>query len=70
MKIPSGEWHTLRVVHRNDQIRCYLGDRLYLDVKDDNFPDAGKVGLWTKADAQTYFAGLQVTTTAQLATAV
>jgi len=65
VKIPAGEWHTLRVVHKGDHIRCYLGDRLYLDVTDDNFGDAGKVGLWTKADAQTLFAGLRVTTTAQ-----
>ena len=64
VKIPTGEWHTLRVVHKDDHIRCYLGDQLYLDAKDDNFGDAGKVGLWTKADAQTLFAGLRVTNTA------
>ena len=28
---------------------------IYLDVKDDTFDKAGKVGLWTKADAQTHF---------------
>ena len=65
VKSPAGEWHTLRVVHTHDQIRCYLGDRLYLDIKDDHFRDAGKVGLWTKADAQTRFAGLRVTTIAE-----
>ena len=64
VKLPAGEWHSLRVVHSGDQIRCYLGDRLYLEVKDDTFGDAGKVGLWTKADAQTRFAGLRVTTAA------
>jgi len=65
VKAPAGEWHLLRVVHRGDQIQCYLGDRLYLDVKDDTFGDAGKVGLWTKADAQTRFASLRVATAAQ-----
>ena len=65
VKLPAGEWHSLRVVHSGDQIRCYLGDRLYLDVKDDTFSDAGQVGLWTKADAQTRFADLQVTAPAQ-----
>ena len=65
VKAPAGEWHSLRVVHSGDQIQCYLGDRLYLDVKDDTFGGAGKVGLWTKADAQTRFASLRVTTAAQ-----
>ncbi len=65
VKIPAGEWQTLRVVHNGDRIRCYLGDRLHLDVNDETFKDAGKVGLWTKADAQTRFAGLRVTTPAQ-----
>ena len=60
VKIPSGEWHTLRVVHQANHIQCYLDDKSYLDVKDDTFQDAGKIGLWTKADAQTYFANLRV----------
>ena len=33
--------------------------QIRLDVKDDTFKDAGKIGLWTKADAQTYFADLK-----------
>ncbi|MGO9110825.1 MAG: family 16 glycoside hydrolase, partial [Thermoguttaceae bacterium] len=59
VKIPSGEWHTLRVVHKADHIQCYLDGKPYLDVKDDTFKDAGKIGFWTKADAQTYFANMQ-----------
>ena len=59
VKIPAGEWHTQRVVHKADHIQCYLDGKLYLDVKDDTFKDAGKVGLWTKADAQTEFADLE-----------
>jgi hypothetical protein len=31
-----------------------------LDVKDDAFQKAGKVGLWTKADAQTSFDDFRV----------
>ncbi|MGD0898784.1 MAG: family 16 glycoside hydrolase [Thermoguttaceae bacterium] len=59
MKIPAGEWHVLRVVHQGNHIECYLDDKRHLDVRDDTFPDAGKIGLWTKADAQTHFAGLK-----------
>ncbi len=60
IKIASGEWHTLRVVHKADRIQCYLDGKLHLDVKDHTFKDAGKIGLWTKADAQTYFANMRV----------
>ena len=40
-------------------IECYFDGKRYLDVKDDTFPKAGKIGLWTKADARTHFAGLR-----------
>ncbi len=59
VSIPAGEWHVIRVVHRDDQIRCYLDGKLHLEVTDDTFIAAGKVGLWTKADAQTSFVGFR-----------
>ena len=31
------------------------------DVEDDTFKDAGRVGVWTKADSVTYFDDLQIT---------
>ncbi len=45
---------------KGDHIQCRLDDKLLLDVKDTTFKDAGQIGLWTKADAQTRFAGLRV----------
>jgi hypothetical protein len=57
---PAGKWHTIRVVHQGNRIQCYLNGKLYLDVTDDTIPEAGRIGLWTKADAQTYFADLKV----------
>lgn len=44
-----------------NHIQCLLDGRKYLDVKDDTFSDAGRVGLWTKADAQTQFDDFEVT---------
>jgi len=38
---------------------CYFGKK-YLDVKDLPFQEAGKIGPWTKADAQTEFDNLTV----------
>jgi hypothetical protein len=52
-------WHTLRVVHAGNHIVCQFDGKLFLDVRDDTFREAGKVGLWTKADAQTHFADLR-----------
>ncbi len=57
---PAGRWHTIRIVHRGDRIRCYLNGKLYLDARDNTFANAGKIGLWTKADAVTSFDGLKV----------
>ena len=55
-----GRWHLIRVVHRGDQIRCYLNGKLLLEADDDTLQAAGKVGLWTKADAVTRFDSLSV----------
>jgi hypothetical protein len=53
-------WHTLRVMMKDDHIQCYLDGKLYLDVRAPTFPEAGRIGLWTKADAQTHFDDLVV----------
>ena len=55
VKVKAGEWHTLKIEMKGNEIECYLDGKKYLEVKDDTFTKAGKVGLWTKADAQTYF---------------
>ncbi|HEY7307968.1 MAG TPA: family 16 glycoside hydrolase [Gemmataceae bacterium] len=60
LKIPAGQWHVLKIKQAGEQIECWLDGKKYLDVKDDTFAKAGKIGLWTKADAQTYFDDLQV----------
>jgi 3-keto-disaccharide hydrolase len=60
VKAKAGEWHTLKVTMKGDQIECSFDGKKYLEVKDDTFTKPGKVGLWTKADAQTYFDDFQV----------
>jgi len=56
----AGEWHTIQVKMAGDHIECSLDHKKLLDVKDDTFKEAGKVGLWSKADAQTHFDGFTV----------
>jgi hypothetical protein len=59
--VPAGEWHTLTVKMTGDQIECSLDGKKHLEAKDNTFQKAGKVGLWTKADAQTSFDQLVIT---------
>ncbi len=60
-KIPGDEkWHTLRVTMAGNTITCYLDGQKHLEVEDSTFPEAGKIGLWSKADAQSYFDDLTV----------
>jgi hypothetical protein len=54
-KIPAGEWHTIKIKMVGDHIECFLDGKKYLDVRDSSITKSGKVGLWTKADAQTSF---------------
>ncbi|HEV3163875.1 MAG TPA: family 16 glycoside hydrolase [Isosphaeraceae bacterium] len=53
-------WHTLRVTMTGAKMECYLDGKKLLAHEDATFPDAGKVGLWSKADAQSYFDDLTV----------
>lgn len=60
-KVASGEWGTLRVVAKGNHFETFLnGSKLY-DVEDNTFAEAGKVGVWTKADSYTMFDNLTIT---------
>jgi hypothetical protein len=53
------KWHRLRVLHQGCQIKVFYDDREIFDVCDQTL-GAGRVGLWTKSDAVTYFDNLQL----------
>jgi hypothetical protein len=55
IKIPVGEWHNLKVEVKGNKMAGYLDGKQIWEVTDDTFKEAGKVGLWSKADAQTHF---------------
>ena len=59
VEIPSNVWHTLKVKNVGNHIQCWYDGVLYLDLTDDTFT-SGKVGLWTKADAVTYFDDFEI----------
>ena len=60
LTVKPGEWHKLKITMVGDHIQCFLDGKKLLDAKDATFPAAGKVGLWSKADAQTYFDDLSI----------
>ncbi|MCU0857733.1 MAG: DUF1080 domain-containing protein, partial [Pontiellaceae bacterium] len=55
LSAPADQWHTLAVQMKSDAIICFLNGKQYIEANDTTFDNAGKVGLWTKADAQTRF---------------
>lgn len=61
-QVPHQQWNSLRVVMRGALMEIYLNQRKLFEVENETFSDAGKVGLWTKADAVTQFDDLRVAT--------
>jgi hypothetical protein len=55
MKVAANQWHTLRVDFQANQFTVTLNGQKALEWDDETFKDAGKVGVWTKADSVTPF---------------
>lgn len=54
-KVTSGVWHTLRVEFSGDLFVVIFDSRKVIEARDASFVDAGRVGVWTKADSMTLF---------------
>lgn len=61
VKVSSGDWHELRVEVSGNRFTCYYDGSKKIETTDDTFKEAGKVGLWTKADSVSEFDDLQAT---------
>jgi hypothetical protein len=55
MKVATNEWHTLRVDFQGSHSAVTLDGKKALEWDDVKIKEAGKVGLWTKADSVTLF---------------
>ncbi len=55
VKVSSGTWYTLRVDFNGNHFTVTFDGKKALEWEDDTFKDAGKVGVWTKADSVTEF---------------
>ncbi len=53
-------WNDLKLTVVDNLFTVYLNNKEIFQVEDETFKEAGKVGLWTKADAVTYFDDFQV----------
>ncbi len=54
-KVASGQWHTLRAEFEGNRFSVSLDGKKVIEATDDSFSEAGKVGVWTKADSLTLF---------------
>ncbi len=54
-KVTSGVWHTLRVDFDGTKFTVTFDGQSVIEATDDSFSEAGKVGVWTKADSVTLF---------------
>jgi hypothetical protein len=55
MKVAPGQWHTLRVDFQGSHFIVTFDRKKAIEWDDNTFKDAGKVGVWTKADSVTEF---------------
>jgi hypothetical protein len=61
VKVASNVWHSLKVEARGDHFVVTYDGKAVLDAKDSTFKDAGKVGVWTKADSVIAFDDFSIT---------
>lgn len=59
--VAKAEWHTLRVEFQGNTFKATLDNQLVAEVQDDTLAEAGRVGVWTKADSVTLFDDFVVT---------
>ena len=60
LQVTANSWHAIKVEARGHEFKCSYDGVLQFTARDDTFKEAGKIGLWTKADSVTYFDDLTV----------
>jgi len=58
--VPNGRWQTLMLRVEDERFAVALDGRELFGATDRTFSEAGRVGLWTKADSLTHFDDLVV----------
>ncbi len=60
VKVATNTWHTIKLEATGDHFVVWYDGNKVLDAKDETFKQAGRVGLWTKADSVIEFDDLTV----------
>jgi hypothetical protein len=60
VKVPTGKWQELGLKIEGDRLTVSLDGKELFKATDQTFTEAGRVGLWTKADSLTHFDDLVV----------
>lgn len=55
LPVAANQWHTLRVNFSGNHFAVLFNGQELFTAEDTTHPDAGKVGVWTKADSVTLF---------------
>jgi 3-keto-disaccharide hydrolase len=55
IKVATNQWHEIRVDFVGSHFKVVFDGKTALEWDDQTFPDAGKVGVWTKADSVSAF---------------
>lgn len=60
--LDPSQWHTLRVIVEGKRMELFMNETSVLIAEDETLTGPGAVGLWTKADAATWFDDLTAQT--------
>ena len=60
IRVPRDRWQTLGLRVEGDRLAVSLDGRELFTAADKTFAEAGRVGLWTKADSVTHFDAFEV----------
>ena len=60
VEVAADQWYTIRIENQGNRITGYFDSKKLLEVTDSTFTESGGVGLWTKADAASFFEDFEV----------
>lgn len=55
VKVAANEWHSIRIRNIGNLFQAYFDGKILIETTDNTLRNAGRVGLWTKADSYTLF---------------
>jgi hypothetical protein len=53
-------WHTLELTSQGEELAVSFNGVTLMQIRDQTFVGAGRVGIWTKADSVTHFAEIDI----------